>query len=278
MCSSRVAKFMKYAVVIPARNEEKHIDKTLSALRKQTIPPSQIIVVDDGSKDRTGQIASKYADVVIRLPDRGYSVLGKPELAEVVNEGLRRVEKDVDYVLICGADHVLPRDYFEVIISRMKSNPKIVVASGRIRGEPYFEFGPRGGGRVVDADFWREVSGLQYPVEWGWESWLFYKAMQLGYEVRCFRDVVTEVQRPTTLGKAMLGGKAMYALGYDWKYALGRCVLTFFKSPKAGRGMFWGWLLHKNVKRLDIADWVNQMQKNEFWKRVQTVIKRGGRK
>jgi len=73
-------------------------------------------------------------------------------------------------------------------------------------------------------------------------------------------------------------GKAMYALGYDWKYALGRCVLTFFKSPKAGWSMFWGWLLHKNVKRLDIADWINQLQKNLFWKRAQTIIKRGGRR
>jgi len=273
-----MVRLIKYAVVVPARNEEKYIERTLFALKKQTVPPDQIIVVDDGSKDRTGQIASKYADFIVRLPDRGHNALRKPELAEVVNEGLRRVKKDVDYVLICGADHALPKDYFEVVISRMKANPKMVVASGRIGGEPYFEFGPNGSGRVVDAKFWREVSDLQYPLEWGWESWLFYKAMQLGYEVRCFRDVVTEVQRPTTLGKAMLGGKAMYALGYDWKYALGRCVITFFKSPKAGLGMFWGWLLHRDVKRFDIADWVNQWQKSLFWKRVQTIIKRGGRK
>ena len=268
---------MKYAVVVPARNEEGYIEKMLSELRRQILPPSQIIVVDDGSTDRTGQIASKYADVVVRLPDRGYGVAGRPELAEVVNEGLRRVEKDVDYVLICGADHVLPKNYFEAIVSRMKANPKMVVASGRIRGEPHFDFAPRGSGRVVDANFWREVSDLQYPIEWGWEAWLLYKAMQLGYEVRCFQDIVTEIQRPTRLGKTRLWGKAMYALGYDWKYALGRCTLTFFKSPKAGVNMFLGWLLHKNIRRLDIADWVNQWQKNLFWKRVRTIIKRGGR-
>ena len=273
-----VVKFMKYAVVVPARNEEKYIEKTLSALRKQTVPPSQIIVVDDGSKDGTSQIASKYADVVVRLPDRGYGVAGKPELAEVVNEGLRRVRKDVDYVLICGADQILPEDYFETISNEMKSNAKLVVASGRIKGEPYVEYAPRGSGRVVDAQFWRGVSNLQYPAEWGWEAWLCYKALQLGYEVRSFQEVVTELQRPTRLGKAVEWGKAMYAFGYDWKYALGRCVLTFFKNPKAGGSMFWGWLLHKDVNRLDIADWVNQMQKKKFWKRVWTVIRRGGRK
>lgn len=269
---------MKYAVVVPARNEEKYIEKTLYALRKQTVAPSQIIVVDDGSKDRTGEMASMYADVVVRLADRGYGVAGRPELAGVVNEGLRRVGKDVDYVLICGADDVLPEGYVEMIVDRMKADPKLVVASGRAKGEPFFEYHPRGSGRIVDANFWRKVNGLMYPVVWGWETWLCYRAMQLGYEARCFRDVITGLQRPTRLGKAGLWGKAMYALGYDWKYALGRCLLTFFKNPKAGWNMFWGWFLHKDVNRLDTADWVGQMQKNLFWKRVQAIIKRRGRR
>lgn len=271
-------KSVRYAAVTRARNEEKFIAKTLKALRNQTIPPSQIIVVDDGSTDRTSEIASKYADMVVRLPDRGYNVAGKPELAKVANEGFRRVRKDMDYVLICDADHALQKDYFETIVKKMKANPKIVIASGRAKGEPYFEFHPRGSSRVIDANFWRKVNGLMYPEVWGWEDWICFKAMQLGYEPRSFPDVVTELQRPTRLGKARLWGKAMYALGYDWKYALGRCVLTFFKDPKAGLSMFLGWLLHENVERLDIADWVNRMQKKLFWKRVYTIIRRGGRR
>ncbi len=271
-------KSVRYAVVTRARNEEKFIVKALKALRNQTIPPSQIIVVDDGSTDRTSEMASKYADMVVRLPDRGYSVAGKPELAKVANEGFRRVKKDIDYVLICDADHILPKDYFEIIVKKMKANPKIVIASGRAKGEPYFEAHPRGSGRVIEANFWRKVNGLVYPVVWGWEDWICFKAIQLGYEARSFSDVVTELQRPTRLGKAGLWGKAMYALGYDWKYALGRCVLTSLKDPKAGLNMFLGWLLHRNVERLDIAYWVNQMQKKQFWKRVNTIIKRGGRR
>jgi biofilm PGA synthesis N-glycosyltransferase PgaC len=283
VCGSQVAKPMKYAVVIPARNEEKYVGKTLSALRKQTIPPSQIIVVDDGSKDRTSRIASKYADVVVRLPDRGYSVLGKPGLSKVINHGLKRVERDIDYVLICGADNILSENFFETMLLRMKANPRLVVASARAKGEPYYKYSPRGGSRVVDARFWREVSNLQHPVVWGWESWLIFKAMQLGYEVRAFRDVVTEPQRPTGLARprvkqSRVWGKAMYALGYNWKYALGKCALTFLKSPRAGLSMFLGWVLHKDVERLDVADWVNQMQKTIFWKRVQMIIKHGGRK
>ena len=276
-----MVRLMKYAVVILARNEERYIEKTLCAVKKQTVPPNQIVVVNDGSTDRTGEIASKYADVVIKLPDRGYGAVGTPELSGVVNQGLRRVKGDVDYVLICGADNILPEDFSETMLNRMKANPKLVVASGTAEGSPYSEHSPRGS-RIVDAKFWRELNDLQYPEVWGWESWLYFKALQLGYQARSFRDVVTKPQRPilthARAWKAELWGKAMYALGYDWKYALGRCALTFVKSPKAGLNMFWGWLLHKDVKRLDIADWVNRMQKDQFWKRVWMITKRGGRR
>ncbi|UCG45398.1 MAG: glycosyltransferase family 2 protein [Candidatus Bathyarchaeota archaeon] len=273
-----MGKTMKYATVTRARNEERLIEKTLKALKAQTISPSQIIVVDDGSSDRTGEIAAKYADTLIRLNDRGYSVAGKPELAEVCNEGFRRVKKDMDYVLMCDADHILQRDYFETIVKKMIMNPRVVVASGRAKGEPYFEDHPRGSGRVVDAGFWRKVNGLTYPVVWGWEDWICFKALQQGYETRSFPDVVTVLQRPTRLGKARLWGKAMYALGYDWKYALGRCVLTYLKDPKAGLNMLRGWLVHQGVDRCEFADWVNQMQKKQFWNRVRTIIRRGGRR
>lgn len=268
---------LKISAVMCARNEEENIKKTLECLKAQTIRPQQVIVVNDGSTDKTGEIAKEIGCEVVNLPFHEETYVGRPELAEVINQGLKRVN-ECDYVLIVGADQILPRDYIEKVLAKMKENPKLVVASGRVKDEPYSENAPRGGGRIVNFNFWKEVNNLQYPVEWGWEAWLLYKAMQLGYEVRCFQDIVTEIQRPTRLGKMRLWGKAMYALGYDWKYALGRCALTFFKSPKAGVNMFLGWLLHKNIRRLDIADWVNQLQKNLFWKRVRTIIKRGGRK
>ena len=53
-------------------------------------------------------------------------------------------------------------------MNRMEADPKLVVASGKVEGEPYVESHPRGGGRIVDAKFWREVNGLLYPVVCGW--------------------------------------------------------------------------------------------------------------
>ena len=266
---------MKYAVVVPARNEEEYIEKTLSALKQQNLPPDQIIVVNDGSTDKTEEIARKYVDLVVNLPDKGYKAAAKPVMAAVSNAGLACINPEMDYVLMVDADHILPETYSETLIKRMQKNSNLVIASGMIKGEPAIEDSPRGSGTMIDAKFWRSL-GFRYPVSYGWESWLLFKARQQGYQVKCFRDLVTVVQRPTTLKGGE--GEGMYALGYVWYYALGRCFLTFLKNPKGGIKMFLGWFRHKGVERLDVAEWVSQYQKVLFWKRVKTIILHGKRK
>lgn len=267
---------MSIAAVSIARNEEANIKAMLLSLRAQTVHINPIVVVNDGSFDKTGEIARNFDCIVLDLPSHEESYAGKPELAEILNVGLtfiRELNQKLKYILIVGADHILPPKYLEMIITRMEENPQLVVASGVIDGERFDEFTPRGSGRVVTYAFWVKINNLQYPIEWGWESWLYLKARELGYKTRCFSDIHSRVSRPTSLAKAGNWGKAMYSLGYDWKYALGRCVLTFFNNPKAGISMFFNWLLHKNVKRLDISEWVKQEQRKIFWKKVKNIIK-----
>ena len=73
--------------VIKVRDEEAVIEKSLLNLLSQTMRVF-VVVVNDGSIDRTGEIASNYADVVINLPRHKESWVGRPELAGVVNAGL----------------------------------------------------------------------------------------------------------------------------------------------------------------------------------------------
>lgn len=57
----------KVSVVVPAFNEEAAIDSTLRAIRERTFC-HELIVVDDGSEDRTAQVAKGWADTVISTP------------------------------------------------------------------------------------------------------------------------------------------------------------------------------------------------------------------
>lgn len=62
------------SVIVPTLNEEKYIENTLKALRSQDYKSEyEIIVADSNSKDRTVEIAKKYADKTIVIKERGIS-------------------------------------------------------------------------------------------------------------------------------------------------------------------------------------------------------------
>lgn len=53
------------SVIIPARNEEHNLPRLLKSLAEQSIRPCEIIVVDDGSTDRTAEVAREHGARVL---------------------------------------------------------------------------------------------------------------------------------------------------------------------------------------------------------------------
>jgi glycosyltransferase involved in cell wall biosynthesis len=62
------------SVVVAAYNEEEHIGRLVSSLRSQTLAPQEVIVADDGSRDRTAEVAESAGASVLRLSHRGPAV------------------------------------------------------------------------------------------------------------------------------------------------------------------------------------------------------------
>ena len=56
------------SIIIPARNEEHKLPTLLGSIRSQSVKPCEIIVVDDGSKDRTAEIARQQGATVVASP------------------------------------------------------------------------------------------------------------------------------------------------------------------------------------------------------------------
>ncbi len=53
------------SIIIPTKNEESVIEKTLTSLKNNLSLPHEIIVTDGASTDKTVEIAKKYADKVV---------------------------------------------------------------------------------------------------------------------------------------------------------------------------------------------------------------------
>lgn len=61
------------SVIIPAHNAELFIREAIESVRAQTLSVSEIIVVDDGSSDRTALIAQEAGALILSQPQRGIS-------------------------------------------------------------------------------------------------------------------------------------------------------------------------------------------------------------
>lgn len=257
--------------VVSARDEEHAIGKCLQSLRDQTVKVF-VVVVNDGSVDKTAEIASKYADFVVTLPRHEENWTGRPELAGVFNAGFRVLEKkDIPYILISGADDVYPPNYVEWVINRMRKG-EYVLASGAVEGESSHSLSPRGGGRILSAAWFRGV-GFKYPENFGFEVYLVYKALSQGCKITAFLDLKFKVSRGTrvTRRKLYLWGKGMKALNYWWLYALGRAFLTGATNPLNTLAMLKGYV--SDVPNYeDLSGFVPKFQERMTVRRVREVL------
>ncbi len=264
---------IRIIVVIPARNEGNFLSCTLDALKKQTFQLHRIIVVNDGSNDNTSEIANFFDVDVIDLPDRGFRATGMPVLADVINKGLESITNDeCKYIMILGSDHILSNDYVAKILEIMEQDDLTVIASGTIMGESQRDTSPRGSGRIIRYDYWKKL-GLKYPLGYGFESYIVYKALVDCYNVRVIRNADSWSQRPT--GKTTNYknyGKAMRSLGYHPLYAIGRVVLALKHNPKNSLQMMLGYFSY-NDEKYDIASRVYKFQSDLIRKKLKLIVR-----
>lgn len=62
---------MKYSVIIPAYNASATIARAVQSCLEQTLPPYEIIVIDDASKDHTASIVQSFENNIVRLLQLG---------------------------------------------------------------------------------------------------------------------------------------------------------------------------------------------------------------
>ena len=250
-----------YWCCLITRDGASTIGETLDSIRAQSIPPKFIVVINDGSEDETLQIIEQKKspeDQIINTFSNTRDIRRVPCLLNLGLASVRSRKTEMPkYMMVSGDDNWLDPNYANSILEKMESDERIAVASGSWlgSGEGRNQM-PHGGGRFIRMDFMQRT-GL-YPIAYGWETWLLYKALEVGYSVKNFGKVRYRHLRPYTTRNLLGWGRAMYSLGFPSYFVLMRFVLNFLwskrgtQSRKASITMVAGYLSAKvNPDKLD---------------------------
>jgi len=229
------------------RDSEKSISKVMRSVLDQTITPEEIIVVNDGSSDGTGEILEsfqkEFSNIVTvyetQNKTRDYSRI--PTLWNMC------LKKDHDFHMIGAGDVSYEKTYAEKILAKFDSDSNLVIASGDF--EPSVGKSPHGAGRFVKQSFFFKYYE-KYPEIMGYESEILHRALIKGYDMKIFNNV--KMEHHEKLGgkhNFIDWGQSMKALGYHPAYVMERCFLEFVKNNNVGRkgamNMFWKYITYK---------------------------------
>lgn len=130
---------MTVGVVIPALNEEEAIGPVVSAVPRQIV--TEIIVVDNGSSDRTAQVAGGAGAKVVREERRGYGA--------ACARGLASLSQAVEVVVFLDGDGSQDPREMEVLLTPIERGEADLVLGIRQRGAAAHPMHARVGNWVV---------------------------------------------------------------------------------------------------------------------------------
>ena len=126
---------MKIYIVIPAHNEQESIGKTLQSLVNQQLKPTQLVVVDDNSNDRTSEIANDFTQQypwiqVIHKKSTDQHLPGA-KIVEAFYAGYQRLDQEYDIICKFDADMVFEEDYLIKLSEHFRENNRLGMVAGQ---------------------------------------------------------------------------------------------------------------------------------------------------
>lgn len=208
---------MKVSIVIPCYNQAQFLEEALASVLAQTYQDWECIVVNDGSKDETESIATKWL-----IKDSRFKYLAQENSGVVVarNNGINQATGT--YILPLDADDKISKDYLSLAIAKFTKDPKlkVVYSSAMLFGAkeglwqlPDYSLKQLAERNVIfssaiykKAD-WKRVDGYDINMKEGLEDWEFWiNILKGGGEVYkipevCFYYRQLDSSRNTSIAK-----------------------------------------------------------------------------
>lgn len=218
------------SVVVPARDAGRWLGECLDALISQEPPPAEIVVVDDGSRDDTPQVARDRGVRVVRL-DRtsGPSAARNAGVAETVGNVVAFV--DADDVVLPGWSAAIEAAFAAghgVAATRLmragdgsvsqRFLAELAGPSERVR----FASAAAGGQLVVRRDVFVAARGFDEGLRCAEDIDLSLRLVSAGHDLHRIDDAVV-VRRERDTIRGMLAQRARWAywwpfLGWKWQH------------------------------------------------------------
>ena len=106
----------KFSIIIPVYNVEKYIKKCLDSVFSQSYKDYEVIVVNDGTKDKSMDIVKNYNVKIINQKNQGLSVAR--------NVGVKKAKGD--YLMFLDSDDYWEKDLLKELSKSIKNSPDVV--------------------------------------------------------------------------------------------------------------------------------------------------------
>ena len=116
------------SIIVPVYNVEKYLKRCLDSLINQTLSNIEIICINDGSKDCSGNILTEYA-----LKDERIIVIDQENAGVSIARNVGMEVAKGEYIGFVDSDDWVDLDYFEKLYNSAKQNNCDIAVAGVIR-------------------------------------------------------------------------------------------------------------------------------------------------
>lgn len=113
----------KVSVILPAYNAERFLKESIDSILNQTFPDFELIILNDGSTDKTEEIILSYNDPRIRYIKNEQNL----KLIKTLNKGIDLAKGK--YIARMDADDISLPERFEKEVAYLESHPDVAVVS-----------------------------------------------------------------------------------------------------------------------------------------------------
>jgi glycosyltransferase involved in cell wall biosynthesis len=287
---------VKYVLITPARNEETFLEKTIQSVVAQSVLPERWVIVDDGSTDRTPEIAEassrRYPWIeLVRRPQRqDRNFAGK---VHAVNAGLERVQSlKFEVMGNLDADVSFEPDYMAFLMQKFTQDPRLGVG-----GTPFTQEGDydstrdsfegsnyvAGPCQLFRFRCWQEIGGYVANRAGGVDWIAVMTARMKGWTARSFPEKRFHHYRSMgTAGRGPLAamfsyGEKDYYLGGSPIWQMFRVGYRMTKKPFVAGGLAllfgYGWAALRRVPRPVSAE-LMRFHRCEQMKKLKAIFER----